>query len=325
MPFAFSAKYALLTYPQCGDLSPHRVVELLAKLGGSCIVGRENHKDGGIHLHVFVDFGRKFRSRKANIFDVDNRHPNIAPSRGTPEKGYDYAVKDGDIVAGDLKRPEPRRVGDGSTVEKWTSITNAENREEFWELVHRMDPKSAACSFSQLSKYADWKFAIDPPDYEHPTGVEFFGGDVDGRHDWLQQSGIGSKEPLVGRCRSLCIYGATRVGKTMWARSLGDHVYCVGLISGTECMKGSKAQYAVFDDIRGGIKFFPSYKEWLGCQQWVTVKCLYKEPQLVHWGKPGIWLSNTDPRLEMLQADIDWMEGNVDFIEINEPIFRASK
>ena len=199
MPFAFSAKYALLTYPQCGDLSPHRVVELLAKLGGSCIVGRENHKDGGIHLHVFVDFGRKFRSRKANIFDVDNRHPNIAPSRGTPEKGYDYAVKDGDIVAGDLKRPEPRRVGDGSTVEKWTSITNAENREEFWELVHRMDPKSAACSFSQLSKYADWKFAIDPPDYEHPTGVEFFGGDVDGRHDWLQQSGIGSDEPLVGK------------------------------------------------------------------------------------------------------------------------------
>lgn len=57
---------------------------------------------------------------------------------------------------------------------------------------------------------------------------------------------------------------------------------------------------------------------------WVTVKCLYKEPQLVKWGKPGIWLSNTDPRLEMMQADIDWMDGNVDFIEINSPIFRAN-
>lgn len=199
MPFAFSAKYALLTYPQCGDLSPHRVVDVITKLGGSCIIGRENHQDGGIHLHVFADFGRKLRSRKANLFDVDGRHPNVAPSRGTPEKGYDYAIKDGDIVGGDLKRPEPRRAGDGSTMEKWSEITRAENREEFWKLVHRLDPKSAACSFGQLSKYADWKFAVDPPDYEHPAGIEFFGDDVDGRHDWLQQSGIGSDEPLVGK------------------------------------------------------------------------------------------------------------------------------
>ena len=123
---------------------------------------------------------------------------------------------------------------------------------------------------------------------------------------------------------SLCLFGASRTGKTLWARSLGSHIYNIGLVSGTECLKGSTVDYAVFDDIRGGINFFPSFKEWLGCQLVVTVKCLYKEPQLVHWGKPAIWLSNTDPRLDMKSADVEWMEANCVFIEINTPIFRAN-
>ena len=100
----------------------------------------------------------------------------------------------------------------------------------------------------------------------------------------------------TGRCRSLCLYGRTKTGKTDWARSLGSHIYCIGLVSGSECMKAADVEYAIFDDLRGGIKFFPAYKEWLGCQSHVTVKCLYKEPKLVKWGKPSIWLANTDPR-----------------------------
>lgn len=89
-------------------------------------------------------------------------------------------------------------------------------------------------------------------------------------------------------------------------------------------MKSADVQYAIFDDIRGGIKFFPSFKEWLGCQAWVTVKRLYREPKLVIWGKPAIWLSNTDPRNEMSPEDAEWMEANCTFIEVAEPIFHAS-
>ena len=126
---------------------------------------------------------------------------------------------------------------------------------------------------------------------------------------------------------SLCLYGESRTGKTLWARSLGRHIYCVGLVSGAECMKASdiSVEYAVFDDIRGGMKFFHSFKEWLGCQAYVSVKVLYREPVLAKWGKPSIWVSNTDPRLDMLQADIDWMEKNCVFVECNEAIFRANK
>lgn len=123
---------------------------------------------------------------------------------------------------------------------------------------------------------------------------------------------------------SLVLYGETRTGKTLWARSLGPHIYNVGLVSGEECMKAADVKYAIFDDIRGGIKFFPAYKEWLGGQYEVSVKQLYRDPKLVKWGKPSVWISNTDPRLEMDSADVMWMESNCIFVEVAEAIFHAN-
>ncbi|AXB22602.1 replication associated protein [Lynx canadensis faeces associated genomovirus CL1 58] len=306
--FVANFKYALVTYSQCGDLDPWSVMELFSSLGAECIIGREHHEDGGTHLHVFVDFGRKFRSRATNVFDVDGHHPNIEPSKGTPEKGFDYAIKDGDVVCGGLGRPEPSRGGNSGVLAKWTRITGATDKQEFWDLVHELDPKSAACSFTSLSKYADWKFAVDPPCYEHPGGFDFSDGSFDGRSE----------------CKSLVMYGPSRTGKTMWARSLGAHLYCVGLLSGDECMKAEYADYAIFDDLRGGVKFFPAFKEWLGAQQYVTVKRLYHEPKLVKWGKPSIFLTNSDPRDEATGDDRDWLERNCDFIYVQEPIFHAN-
>lgn len=201
MSFAVNARYVLLTYAQCGELDGFAVMDRISTLGGECIVARENHEDGGIHLHVFCDFGRKLRSRKVDVFDVDGFHPNITASKGTPEKGYDYTIKDGDVICGGLARPTPvSKSGNESSVSKWTAITGAANRDEFWRLVHMLDPKAAAVSFTSLTKYCDWKFAALPPTYESPRGISFVGGDLDGRDDWLSQSGIGCTEPLVGRC-----------------------------------------------------------------------------------------------------------------------------
>lgn len=122
------------------------------------------------------------------------------------------------------------------------------------------------------------------------------------------------------------MFGGTRTGKTLWARSLGTHIYNVGLVSGAECIKGESddVEYAIFDDIRGGMKFFHGFKEWLGGQLWVSVKMLYRDPKLMKWGKPSIWISNEDPRTDMTAQDIEWLEGNCTFIEVKETIFRAN-
>lgn len=195
--FDLHCRYALLTYSQSGDLSGEVVGDRLSEMGFKCVIGRENHADGGIHLHCFVDFGRKRRFRRVDVFDVLGRHPNISPSKGTPEKGYEYAIKDGDIVFQSLDMPRQSGGGDSKTVAKWTTITNAGNREEFWSLVHELDPKSAACNHTQLQKYCDWKFTVEPPKYESPGGITFIGGS-DGRDTWLSQTGIGLGESPIG-------------------------------------------------------------------------------------------------------------------------------
>lgn len=124
-----------------------------------------------------------------------------------------------------------------------------------------------------------------------------------------------------GRRRSLCLYGPTRVGKTTWARSLGNHVYFMGVMSGEVALRDMpSADYAIFDDIRGGIKFFPSWKEWFGSQLVVSVKKLYRDPVQVNWGKPCIWLCNEDPRQMLDPCDVHWLEGNCDFIDVHSSI-----
>lgn len=197
-----NSRYKLLTYAQCGDLDPFDIVDLLSGLQGECIVGRELHSDGGIHLHVFVDFGRKFRSRSVGIFDVGGRHPNVVASWGTPEEGYDYAIKDGDVVAGGLERPTPResRAGNGSAAAKWATIADADDREQFFELVKSLDPKTFVTRLQDLQRFADWKFRSDPEPYVTPNNIHFPDDGTDGRAEWVRQSGIGLGEPFIGKC-----------------------------------------------------------------------------------------------------------------------------
>lgn len=186
-------RYALLTYAQCGDLDPWRIVELFANLRAECIIGRELHEDGGIHLHTFVDFGRQFSSRTTTVFDVGGFHPNIEQSRGTPEKGYDYAIKDGDVVAGGLERPRHQSgSGADSAHTKWSTIVMAETADEFWELCHSLVPEHLVRSYPSLRKYCDWKFAPVDTVYTTPVGVWIDASAVEGINQWLLQADLGS-------------------------------------------------------------------------------------------------------------------------------------
>lgn len=112
------------------------------------------------------------------------------------------------------------------------------------------------------------------------------------------------------------------------------------MLSGAILLRdGPDAGYAVFDDMRGGITMFPSFKEWLGAQSVVTVKKLYRDPVQMRWGKPCVWLSNSDPRQQLMaditertakgrvdeiDNDIRWLEDNCIFVELTGSIFRAN-
>lgn len=192
MPRSFilkDAEYALLTYPQVPEALqegfPDAITDLISSgpILAEFTAARELHRDGGIHFHVFVDFGRKFSSRRTDVFDCLGRHPNIERVGRTPRVAYDYAIKDGDIVAG-ICEPPPgpdgsgegglqRSRGEGEPGSNWSRIVLAETRELFFERVRELEPKSLVCSFVSLSRYADWQYRAIPEPYSHPDGWTF--------------------------------------------------------------------------------------------------------------------------------------------------------
>lgn len=199
MSFKFEAKYGLLTYAQCQNLDPFRVVSHLSELGAECIIGRENHAAGGTHLHAFFMFERKFATRNERAFDVDGYHPNIVRGYGTPEKGWDYATKDGEVVAGGLERPSGIRHT--SSENKWSEIILAESRDEFFERVATLDPRSLCINFGNLEKYADWKYRPNTEEYSHPGGILFPEERVHQLNEWVDENISGN---LNGKCRRQC-------------------------------------------------------------------------------------------------------------------------
>lgn len=357
MAFQFRRRYALFTYAQCGGLDHWAVLDHFSNLRAECIIGRENHADGGIHLHAFVDFNRQFSTRDPRFADVEGFHPNVEPCARTPEKMWDYATKDGDVVAGGLERPDGSRVH--GTSDPWAQIILAQSRDEFFELCTQLAPRALACSFNSLRAYADWKYRPEQVEYSTPTGLRIDTGDVPGLREWVRENlegysvggeykfhigsagegwwgttppcflrsatgRDGSRPPLlhilltiIVRKKSLILIGESRLGKTVWARSLGKHAYFGGLFSLDENVGDVK--YAVFDDIQGGLEFFHAYKFWLGHQAefWATDK--YRTKQKITWGKPAIWCSNTDPRMDK-GADADWLDANCDFIFLDKKI-----
>jgi hypothetical protein len=186
MPFLFEAKYGLLTYAQSDGLDPHDIVCHLGDLGAECIVGREDHSDGGIHFHAFFMFDRKYRTRDERKFDVGGRHPNIVRGYRTPEKGWDYATKDGDIVGGGLERPGGDGVSSSSSV--WSQLVLARDRDQFFEMCADLAPRALLCNFTSLRCYADWRFRADPAPYEHPVGVLLSTERYPQLDTWVQQN-----------------------------------------------------------------------------------------------------------------------------------------
>lgn len=187
--FRFAARYGLLTYAQSGELDPRGVVAMLEQLGAQCVVARENHATEGVHLHAFFMFKRKFESRNVRVFDVDGRHPNVVAGYGTPEKGWDYAVKDnlvGGEIWGTLERPSG--TSNSGTGKHWHDIILAPTRDEFFELVAQLDPRSLCTAFGSLEKYASWKYRESLDEYATPAGISFVTGGVYGLDQWVEDN-----------------------------------------------------------------------------------------------------------------------------------------
>lgn len=192
------AKYCLVTWSQVPeDFDFWKIIDITTNLNAECIVAQELHEDGGIHYHAFIDFGRKFSSRSTTIFDVDGRHPNIEKVGRTPWVAFDYVTKEGQVVAGAAERPT-----EGSNKlpsnEKWEEILASDNRDSFFNKLRELAPRELLCSFGNICKYADWRYAEAPICYTTPSNFNFNLENYNALVEWKESNlffGEGNQPP----------------------------------------------------------------------------------------------------------------------------------
>ena len=181
-------------------------------------LARESHQDGGHHFHAYLGFESAVRIRSASRLDFGQHHPNIQSVRTGHRRTWDYVGKDGDIVYEIGDPPDPiggPSGGRGDSV--WSEAVRAESEEEFYSILRDGAPRYYILYHRQLEQYAAKFYGVRPQPYESPTFTDLTGPRI---AEWKSQATIGDNGGGHRR-RSLILWGPTRTGKTVWARSLG--------------------------------------------------------------------------------------------------------
>lgn len=148
-------------------------------------MGREDHTDGGTHLHCFIDFGGRKHVRNERAFDVGVSHPNIQPVTKPPHFAFDYAIKDGDVVAGGLERPNEPKSTRGRV--DYDFILLASTREEFFQRVRDTAPELLLKNHTSLQSYAEWYYRDIPEPYRHDRSLQFRTEHVPELDQWVDE------------------------------------------------------------------------------------------------------------------------------------------
>lgn len=178
-------------------------------------------------------------------------------------------------------------------------------------------PKDFILQHQRIEYFADKFFPKAIPEYV-PTFNEFDIPEV--LSGWVNDNVINPVFIQLGihrpaRPKSLIIIGASRTGKTSWARSLGPHAYFNGYFSGSRLLARLEGSgYAVFDDTP--LDRIINAKGWFGAQEEFTITDKYCPKTVVKWGRPSIFLINRD--MDYRNYDL-W-----DYIQMNSVLYVMS-
>lgn len=320
--FKMEAKGFFLTYPQAENIELEALFKFFTeeyehpasgKKPNKCIVARELHQDGAPHFHVWIQFQTQVSILRADAFDYNGHHCNIQKERS--EKAIQqYITKDGNFLKTaniKIKVPLPELK---EILESCPTID--EFRLKCAELGHVI-----IRSWGNYNKFAEWYYRdrhiIEESKVSEPHfQLDTFKNIPDKVLEFIET--VRARQPGSSRrVRSLWIYGDSKLGKTALAKSIGKFVSIANSWNAESLDFEKKAQYILLDDLPW-TSFEWQYKALLGCQTDVTFTGKYFKPRVCPFGIPAIVLSNTLP--EFTAEQLRWMERNIDFIEITEPL-----
>lgn len=295
--FRLQAKNIFLTYPQCPlsktTLLQHLQVLLCDKVS-FIKISQEHHEDQQLHLHALILCHTKLHIRDASFFDLLNYHPNVQAARDV-QASLRYL---------DKEDPEPLCDGDAPQIKrKWSEALEATSKEEYMKTVAEISPRDFQINHERIEYFANKKFKTEV----QPYVPKVFTSIPPLVQQWLDQM-------HTERPKSLILWGPSRLGKTALARSLGQHMYFMGLFNLDKW--DDNAKYVIFDDWEDWGKLF-QWKCWIGAQEEFDVTDKYRKKKTVKWGKPAIILSNNEP----IFPDMAWLKANTMTLQIKGKLF----
>jgi len=188
-------------------------------------------------------------------------------------------------------------------------LDNATTYQEFMDICKEQQPRDFILNHEKLEYFAAKHFAKQKEPY-----VSLFTDFVIPPvvTNWLTNDFNSDKR----RKKSLVLIGASKLGKTEWARSLGPHMYFNGYPNFKDDWDDS-ARYIIFDDFEW--EFIPNKKGFFGGQLEFQISGKYMRTRTIKWGKCCIYLTNKYPNIP--NDDVDWYKENCIFLEINRKFY----
>jgi len=319
MSFRINAINISLTYPQCTSSKQNLYEHLLQLTHGThkvskLLIGQESHADGGIHFHCYLKWDSKPNIRDPRFFDFEGNHPNVSACRATSH-WIKYCTKEDkepftNFDPGELESKSQRAL---KAIQQ--AIEEGKTATEAIDASLGVDP-GLLRSIPSLQSYYHLKVVrskVFLPLYE----ISSFSLTASDNGRMLGYQGLISNHRRGDRThmRSLWIVGASRMGKTSLARSLGTHWYMnqnwnVDSIA-------DEASYGIIDDVPWNILKW-NYKAILGLQQDVSLTDKYRSKKIFKLGVPVIITTNTLPTFDPEESD--WLRVNVNFLSVTSSV-----
>lgn len=223
------------------------------------------------------------------------------------------------------------RGGKQTVNESYAKALNSLTKEEALNILKEEQPRDYLLHLHNLSSNLDRHFTKPTAPYTSPFPLSSFINIPEELQNWsnFYFEVDAAARPL--RYKSIIIEGPSRIGKTLWARSLGKHNYLAGHLDFNEKVYSNEAEYNILDDIKPDYLKLKHWKELIGAQSdWQSNK-KYGKPVQIKGGIPSIILCNPgegSSYKDFLDKDEnsslkDWTTANAIFITIHQPLFNT--
>ena len=325
--FRVNSAQLFITYAQC-PCTPegilHHLTELMTRKHKRIIqyiIARELHEDGEFHIHAYLKLSAPLSTRDPRLIDLGEPgqdaycHPNWGNVRNK-EDVIQYCTKSEETgayyisnfdVSSELEKVAGKDCHKRA-LDPSVSVTDG------IAMIQKGDPKSWCIHHESIEAALKKAKKPKPPVFRAPYATASFGRVPAAALDWLSTS---FRLAVPGeRDKCLIVIGPSRMGKSLWARSLTEkHMYFNGEIAFENWKED--AELLIIDDIPWKeIPFKKILLTKMNMEARVTSK--YQRNKLICVNMPAIVLMS---EADALIDEVDYWNTNATIVRLYSPLF----